>query len=103
MTPEALFGIDDLFESVVDRLEALTFEVITRSQQSVSRLGFWLTTSFGAIGPGFVAASIATWHYATTSPWCWDGPSVSRWSRRWSSRAPAALEIEAVTPRGAAL
>lgn len=62
---EALFGIDDLFESVVDRLEALTFEITTRSQQSVSRLGFWLTTSFGAIETGFVAASIATWYYAS--------------------------------------
>ena len=62
---EALFGIDDLFESVVDRLEALTFEITTRSQQSVSRLGFWLTTSFGAIETGFVAASIATWYYSS--------------------------------------
>ena len=62
---EALFGIDDLFESVVDRLEALTIEITTRSQQSVSRLGFWLTTSFGAIETGFVAASIATWYYSS--------------------------------------
>jgi hypothetical protein len=61
---ETLFGIDDLFESVVDRLDALTFEITTRNQQSVSRLGFWLTTSFGAIETGFVAASIATWYYA---------------------------------------
>ena len=61
---EALFGIDDLFESVADRLEALTFEITTRNQQAVNRLGFWLTTSFGAIETGFVAASIATWYYA---------------------------------------
>jgi hypothetical protein len=60
---EDLFGIDDLFDSVVDRLGALTFEITTRNQQSVSRLGFWLTTSFGAIETGFVAASIATWYY----------------------------------------
>jgi len=60
---EDLFGIDDLFESVVDRLGALTFEITTRNQQTVSWLGFWLTTSFGAIETGFVAASIATWHY----------------------------------------
>jgi hypothetical protein len=61
---ETLFGIDDLFESVVERLEALTFEITTRNQQSVSQLGFWLTTSFGAIETGFVASSIATWYYA---------------------------------------
>jgi hypothetical protein len=61
---EVLFGIDDLFDSVVDRLEALTFEITTRNQQSVSRLGFWLTTLFGAIETGFVASSIATWYYS---------------------------------------
>ena len=26
-------------------------------------MGLWLTTSFGAIETGFVAASIATWYY----------------------------------------
>jgi hypothetical protein len=62
---ELLFGIDDLFASVTDRLESLTFEITTRNQQTVNRLGFWLTTSFGAIETGFVAASIATWYYAT--------------------------------------
>jgi len=61
---EALLGIDDLFEAVTDRLEALTFEITTRNQKSVNRLGLWLTTSFGAIETGFVAASIATWYYA---------------------------------------
>lgn len=62
---EVLFGIDDLFDSVVERLEAVTFEITTRSQRTVSQLGFWLTTSFGAIETGFVAASIATWYYAS--------------------------------------
>jgi len=61
---ETLFGINDLFDSVVERREALTFEITTRNQQAVNRLGFWLTTSFGAIETGFVAASIATWYYA---------------------------------------
>ncbi len=62
---EVLFGIDDLFKAVTNRLEALTFEITTRSQRSVNRLGLWLTISFGAIEIGFVAASIATWHYQT--------------------------------------
>lgn len=62
---ETLFGINDLFAAVEDRLEALTFEITTRNQQSVNRLGLWLTTSFGAIETGFVAASIATWYYKT--------------------------------------
>jgi hypothetical protein len=62
---EAMFGINDLFDSVVERLDALTFEITTRNQQAVNRLGFWLTTSFGAIETGFVAAGIATWYYAS--------------------------------------
>ena len=60
---EVLFGIDDLFDAVVDRLEALTFEITTRNQRSVNRLGLWLTTSFGAIQTGSVAASVAVWYY----------------------------------------
>ena len=59
------FGINDLFDSVVERLEALTFAITTRNQRSVSQLSFWLTPSFGAIETGFVAASIATWYYAS--------------------------------------
>jgi hypothetical protein len=61
---ETLFGIDDLFEAVEDQLEALTFEITTRNQQSVNRLGLWLTTLFGAIEAGTVAVSVATWYYA---------------------------------------
>lgn len=60
---EKLFGIDDLFNTVTERLEALTFEITSRNQATVNRLGVWLTTSFGAIETGFVAASIATWYY----------------------------------------
>ncbi|PJC14770.1 MAG: hypothetical protein CO065_13585 [Comamonadaceae bacterium CG_4_9_14_0_8_um_filter_57_21] len=60
---EVLFGINDLFDSVAERLEALTFEITTRNQKTVNQLGFWLTTSFGAIETGFVASSIATWYY----------------------------------------
>jgi len=41
-------------------------EITTRSQQSVSQLGCWLTTPFGAIATGFFASSIATWYYADT-------------------------------------
>jgi len=65
---EALFGIDDLFEAVVDRMEALTFEITTRNQRSVNRLGLWLTTSFGAIQTGSVAASVAVWYYTNNVP-----------------------------------
>jgi len=62
---EALFGIDNLFEAVEDRLEGLTFEITTRNQQSINQLGLWLTTSFGAIEAGSVAASVAIWYFSS--------------------------------------
>jgi hypothetical protein len=65
---ERLFGINDLFDSVVERLEALTFEITTRNQQAVSRIGMWLTASFGAIETGFVASGIAMWQYRDNLP-----------------------------------
>ena len=55
-------------------LDALTFEITTRNQQAVNRLGFWLTTSFGAIETSFVATSIATWYYTD------DLPAVLGWT-----------------------
>jgi hypothetical protein len=54
----------------VDRLEALTFEITTRNQQSENRLGLWLTALFGAIEAGAVAASVATWYYANKCVCC---------------------------------
>ena len=60
---EELFGIDDLFDSATDRLEAITFEITTRNQQTVNHMGFWLTILFGAIETGFLASSLATWYY----------------------------------------
>ncbi len=38
---ESLFGIDDLFEPVVVRIDALISEIITRRQPSVSSLPSW--------------------------------------------------------------
>ncbi|TAK84613.1 MAG: hypothetical protein EPO20_14185 [Betaproteobacteria bacterium] len=65
---EELFGIVDLYDAVMARLEMVTFKITTGYQRNTSRLGFWLTTLFGAIETGFVAASIATWYY-TDSLW----------------------------------
>lgn len=61
---EALLGIEDLYDSVVDRLDMVTFSITTRYQRNTTRIGVWLTVIFGAIETGFVASSIATWRYA---------------------------------------
>lgn len=62
---ESLLGVGDIYDAVMDRLEAVSFTITMRSQQHVNLLQFWLTIVFGASGIGFSAASIATWYYRT--------------------------------------
>ncbi len=62
---ERLLGIADLYDAVMDRLEAVSFEITTRYQQRMTVLQFWLTIVFGATEIGFIASGVATWHYRT--------------------------------------
>lgn len=62
---ERLFGIIDLYDALMDRLETVSFALTTRYQQRMTQMQFWLTVVFGATEIGFIAASIATWHYRT--------------------------------------
>ncbi|MBD3773131.1 MAG: hypothetical protein IE917_16790 [Betaproteobacteria bacterium] len=62
---ERLLGIVDLYDAVMDRLEAVSFEITTRYQKRMTTLQFWLTIVFGATEIGFIASSIATWYYKT--------------------------------------
>ena len=62
---ERLFGIIDLYDALMDRLKTVSFALTTRYQQRMTQMQFWLTVVFGATEIGFIAASIATWHYRT--------------------------------------
>jgi len=62
---ERLLGVKDIYGAVMGRLETVSFAITTRSQRNMTLLQFWLTIVFGASEIGFVAASIATWHYRT--------------------------------------
>jgi hypothetical protein len=62
---EQMLGIIELYDALMDRLEAVSFALTTRYQQRMSEMQFWLTVVFGATEIGFIAASIATWHYRT--------------------------------------
>ncbi len=62
---ERLLGITDLYNAVMERLEAVSFEITTRYQQRMTVLQFWLTIVFGATAIGSIASGIATWHYRT--------------------------------------
>lgn len=60
---ERLLGIVGLYDALMDRLESVSFALTTRYQQRMTQMQFWLTVVFGATEIGFIAASIATWHY----------------------------------------
>jgi hypothetical protein len=62
---EPLLGIDNLYHAVMTRLDAVSFAITTRYQKRMTVLQFWLTLVFGATEIGFIASSIATWHYKT--------------------------------------
>lgn len=62
---EQLLGIADLYEAVIDGLEAVSFEITTRYQKRMTLLQFWLTIVFGATEIGFIASGIASWYYRT--------------------------------------
>jgi hypothetical protein len=61
---QSLLGIDDLYRSVISRLDMVTFGITTRLERQSSQVSLWLAVVFGAIGNGFLAASIASWYYA---------------------------------------
>jgi hypothetical protein len=62
---EQMLGIIELYDALMDRLEAVSFALTTRYQQRMTEMQFWLTVVFGATEIGFIAASLATWHYRT--------------------------------------
>jgi len=62
---EGLLGIVDLYEAVMDRLDAVSFALTTRYQKRMTLLQFWLTIVFGATEIGFIASGIAAWYYRT--------------------------------------
>jgi len=64
---QSLLRIDDLHRSVISRLDMVTFDITARLERQTSRVSLWLAIVFGAIGSGFVAASITSWYYAYAS------------------------------------
>jgi hypothetical protein len=62
---ERLLGVADLYDAVMNRLDAVSFAITTRYQNRLTLLQFWLTIVFGATEIGFSASTIATWYYRT--------------------------------------
>lgn len=65
---EPLLGIENLYQALMTRLDAVSFAITTRYQKRMTVLQFWLTLVFGATEIGFIASGIATWHYKTELP-----------------------------------
>lgn len=62
---EPLLGIENLYQAVMTRLDAVSFEITTLYQKRTTVLQSWLTLVFGVTGIGSIASGIATWHYKT--------------------------------------
>lgn len=62
---ERLFGLGDLYEGVINRLDTVSFAITTRYQKRMTLFQFWLTIIFGATEIGFIASGIAAWYYRT--------------------------------------
>jgi len=60
---EQVLGLDVLYRTLVERLDALTFEITTGYQQSTNVLQFSLTVVLGSFQASSVAAVIAAVHY----------------------------------------
>lgn len=60
---ERLLDLDDLYDAVMDRLDAVSFTITTRYQKRMTLLQFWLTVVLGATEIGFIASGIAIWYY----------------------------------------
>jgi len=61
---QQILGIDDLYDSVVDRLDAVTFDITTNYGRNTNVLTFWLTILFGSLDTGLLTESIASIYYA---------------------------------------
>jgi len=59
---EKMLGINDIYESVVDRLDAITFDITMLYQRSNNVLTFLLTVLLSALEAGFIASSIALYY-----------------------------------------
>lgn len=65
---ERIFGINDLYDSVIDRLDAVIFDITTNYSKNSNTLSFWLTVLFGSLDTGILIESIVFIYYVHNIP-----------------------------------
>jgi len=60
---QQILGINDLYDSVIDRLDAVTFDITTNYERNTNVLTFWLTILFGSLDIGLLTESITSIYY----------------------------------------
>jgi hypothetical protein len=60
---QQILGINDLYDSVIDRLDAVTFDITTNYERNTNVLTFWLTILFGSLDIGLLTEGIASIYY----------------------------------------
>ena len=65
---QKILGINDLYDSVIDRLDAVIFDITTNYSKNSNTLSFWLTVLFGSLDTGILTESIVSIYYTHSLP-----------------------------------
>lgn len=65
---QRILGINDLYDSVIDRLDAVIFDITTNYSRNPNTLSFWLTVLFGSLDTGILTEGIASIYYPHNLP-----------------------------------
>ncbi|MDG7044467.1 MAG: hypothetical protein JRN19_04475 [Nitrososphaerota archaeon] len=65
---QRIFGINDLYDSIIDRLDAVVFDITTNYSRNSNTLSFWLTVLFGSLDTGLLTESIVSIYYIHNLP-----------------------------------
>ncbi|MDG7046745.1 MAG: hypothetical protein JRN53_04045 [Nitrososphaerota archaeon] len=65
---QRIFGTNDLYDSIIDRLDAVVFDITTNYSRNSNTLSFWLTVLFGSLDTGLLTESIVSIYYIHNLP-----------------------------------
>lgn len=65
---QRILGINDLYDSIIDRLDVVIFDITTNYSRNSNTLSFWLTVLFGSLDTGLLTKSIVSIYYSHNIP-----------------------------------
>ncbi|MGC8506111.1 MAG: hypothetical protein ACP5NK_05320 [Thermoplasmata archaeon] len=65
---QRILAINDLYYSVIDRLDAVIFDITANYYRNSNTLNFWLTVLFGSLDTGILTESVVSVYYFHNLP-----------------------------------